>query len=133
MSKVKNNESKESILLKVEINDTNKHQLDTTIKMYVIVNNSLKMGTGKIAGQCCHAVAGLTRRLENSKDTTYKEWKKNYEPKIILKASEEFLLHILEKYPDQTYEVRDIGKTQIVYDSLTVVGVVPLNPDDKLS
>lgn len=107
---------------------------DTNVKMYIIVNKDLKMGTGKIAGQVGHCVAKLTRKLENKKTESYKEWVKTAEAKIILKSTEKQMLELLDKY--NCVEVRDAGKTQIPENSLTVIGFEPMRnsevPDEVI-
>lgn len=102
--------------------------------MYLIINNDLKMGKGKIASQTCHAACKVTRILERYKPTPkyYKDWEKNGEPKIVLKATEEQLNELADEYPaneiDDTWcvTIRDAGRTQIKSNSLTVIAFRPI-------
>lgn len=97
---------------------------DSDVKMYIVVNDDLKMGKGKIAGQVGHVVAQLIRKLEKSKTKSYKQWMSNNEPKIILKSSEKELISLRDDR--LTVEIHDMGLTQIAEDSLTVIGFIPL-------
>lgn len=110
-------------------------------KMYIVVNNSLKMGKGKIAGQVGHGVSHVIRFLERKsidhKDR-YKKWLKDgMEAKIVLQGSESQLedllnAHCISKNPsDEVYcfAIRDAGKTQIPAGSLTVVAFIPLEEE----
>jgi peptidyl-tRNA hydrolase len=102
-------------------------------KQWFVVNSSLRMKTGKIAGQCAHASAAWARRLAAQSTQAYEKWLAEFEPKIILCAQEEHLVKLLEKYPNRTIGIRDAGKTQIKPGSLTVVGFEPCHVSDKPS
>lgn len=104
--------------------------VDTSVKMYILVNNDLKMGKGKIAGQVGHSVSSLVRKLEKNPTKNYIYWLANGEAKIIIKSTEEEMLKLRKKYSDKTVEIRDLGKTQIEPDSLTTIGFIPLKPDE---
>lgn len=54
--------------------------------IYLIVRNDLKMGKGKIAAQCCHAVQSIVRACP---DALYREYEKNGCAKICLKVESE--------------------------------------------
>ncbi len=105
-----------------------------TVKMYLVVNQSLKeMRTGKAAGQCAHGAAMMTRNMERKLPgvppisiRVYEDWIAHGETKVVLKADEETMLHLLAKYPDDCVTVRDAGKTQIPANSLTVLAFYPL-------
>ena len=100
--------------------------------MYILVNKSLPMKTGKIASQVGHAVQKVTEYcLKNKKDIWKKYCKNNY-PKIVLKVpSEELLLEILNKLKNfERIPIIDLGRTQIKPNSLTTVGFIPIIKDD---
>lgn len=117
-----------------KVDRKNKMDADTSIKMYIVVNNSLKMGKGKIAGQVGHAVAGITRRMERQVKCSfaqlevYNNWVENNEAKIVLKADEEVLDTLRAKYSSVTHAVHDLGKTQIAGGSFTALAFIPLPP-----
>jgi len=116
---------------KVGINESEQGPL----YMYVLVNDDLKMGKGKIAGQVAHVVGLITEEIirkyyETSNDipdcyTRYMQWKATGHAKVILKASQEQIDQLI-KEPESLY-IRDAGKTQIAPNSLTVLGFYPSN------
>ena len=104
--------------------------------MYIIVNNDLKMGKGKIAAQCCHAACQIVKILENRKnsDTIYSQWNTFGQAKIVLKATEEQLMNILSEFSHKKpnneiwcISIRDMGLTQIPENSLTVIAFRPID------
>lgn len=110
--------------------------MESNHKMYIFVNNDLKMDKGKIASQVGHGVqhivddiltnyyAGFNSYKQIYKD--YMSWK-NYNGcvKIVLKATFEQLL-LLKELPGSTFVI-DAGRTQINPGSLTVVAFYPKN------
>lgn len=114
---------------KVRINELDQSPL----YMYVLVNDDLKMGKGKIAGQVGHVVGLITEEIiRKSYETTrgvpdcyarYMVWKATGHAKVILKASQEQIEELLGE-PETMY-IRDAGRTQIAPNSLTVLGFYP--------
>lgn len=103
--------------------------------MYLIVNNDLNMGKGKIAAQVGHAVQAIVEEiLRKGYESNpvpdcyyrYMKWKK-HAAKIVLKATEKQLLE-LSSHPEAR-KVIDDGQTQVPENSLTVLGFFP---NDKL-
>ena len=101
--------------------------------MYIVVNDNLKMGKGKIASQVGHCVQHIveeiiTSHYVNKKHvysetyTRYMNWK-NGSKKIVLKASKDELIKLSKEI--YSYTVYDAGKTQIESGSMTVVGFYP--------
>lgn len=101
--------------------------MDDDYKMYVVVNQALGMRSGKVAAQVGHAVSYIVRHLERSqqKHLSYRHWIESGERKIILKASSEQIVEILEKHTKHCIPVYDEGRTQIPSGSLTCVGFFP--------
>lgn len=107
--------------------------VQSPLYMYILVNDDLKMGKGKIAGQVGHVVGLLTEEIirksyEFDKGipdcySRYMMWKATGYAKVILKASEEQILQLINE-PESMY-IRDAGRTQIAPDSLTVLGFYP--------
>lgn len=99
--------------------------------MYILVNNDVKMGKGKIAGQVGHVVGLITEDIFRSyyvdgrKDVyeRYMDWKEKGHAKIILKATETELESFL--HDKECVHIRDLGKTQIAPNTLTVIGYYP--------
>ena len=98
----------------------------SSVKMYCVLNSSVSMGKGKMCGQIGHAVSELVRKLEKNPTSEYKLWLTSGETKVILKAPEEELLQLLKNHPRITIHVRDLGKTQVKENTLTVVAFYPL-------
>jgi len=108
--------------------------------MYLFVNNSLKMGKGKIAAQVGHVVGILVEELLNEKeiDQTFIDWKETSMKKIVLKADNDTVLTNLMKGKLEVaslsggncVQIRDAGCTQIPANSLTVVGFRPMYKKD---
>ncbi len=110
--------------------------------MYVLVNDDLKMGKGKIAGQVGHVVGLITEEIirksyESSKGipdcySRYMIWKATGHAKVVLKATQEQINKLLGE-PESVY-IRDAGRTQIAPNSLTVIGFYPsANLKEKFS
>lgn len=101
--------------------------------MYILVNNSLKMGKGKIASQVAHAAQKVTEYcLKNDKEL-YDNYCKNSYAKAVLKVpNEELLLQILEELKGlhKSYVV-DEGRTQINRDSVTAIGFNPMKKSER--
>ena len=106
--------------------------------MYILINNDLNMGKGKIASQVGHVVQHIIENLLDSvsnnnkkkeKYLNYIEWKNGCK-KIILKASQADLLYFLENY--DCVPIYDAGKTQIESNSLTCVGFYPSNKNAQM-
>jgi peptidyl-tRNA hydrolase, PTH2 family len=97
-------------------------------KMYIVVNNTLKMGKGKIAAQVGHGVAGMTRVLEKFPNTTYDQWKKGMETKIVLQADGTTMEELSKRFVSFGYclPIFDAGKTQIEKGSFTVLTFRPM-------
>lgn len=102
--------------------------------MYILVNNELKMGKGKIASQCMHSACAATRILErlNKKDYHYSQWIKDGEAKIVLKSTQKEMIALLENFEVDKVIKResdslwctctyDAGRTQIAEGSLTTL------------
>jgi PTH2 family peptidyl-tRNA hydrolase len=113
---------------KVGYNESNSLQY----YMYVLVNDDLKMGKGKIAGQVGHVVGLITEEIirksyESDKVPEcylrYVQWKNSGHAKIILKATQEQITSFIG-HPESMY-ILDAGRTQIAPDSLTVLGFYP--------
>ena len=101
--------------------------------MYIVINNDLKMGKGKIGAQCAHAACLAVQFMERVTPTPkfYKDWENNGVPKIVLKASEEEMNILQKTYSSDEMDdywcvhIRDAGKTQIKANSLTTLAFRP--------
>ena len=114
---------------------------NSQLYMYILVNDDLKMGKGKIAGQVGHVVGLITEEIiRKSYETTtkvpdcytrYMKWKETGYAKVVLKASQAQIEKLMGE-PETLY-IRDLGRTQIAPNSLTVLGFYPsANLKDRL-
>ena len=108
--------------------------------MYILVNSDIKMEKGKTANQCCHSACRVTRLIESHNipnNSAYNKWVNNFEPKIVLKCSEQEMNKYIENYGINKSEdienmgiwctyTRDIGRTQIETGSLTTIAFCPI-------
>jgi PTH2 family peptidyl-tRNA hydrolase len=107
--------------------------------LYVVINNDLNMGKGKIAAQVAHVVEDIIEELVRAEIfgakkkkflDDYKSWKVNGRTKIILKGSQQDLQELCKL--DEARYIRDAGKTQINEGSLTAVGFFPSKTKKEL-
>ena len=107
--------------------------------LYVVINNDLNMGKGKIAAQVGHVIEDIIEELVRAEMSStkkksflddYKIWKYNGRAKIVLKGTTQELLQLCEV--DGARYVRDAGKTQIEAGSLTAVGFFPSRTKKEL-
>lgn len=99
------------------------------IKLVLLVNGELKMGKGKIAAQCGHAVSILMKRLMTSRRALLKAWEQCGQPKVALKVSTKVELDALASQAEGAgllvCRVLDAGRTQVAAGSNTVVSIGP--------
>eukprot|EP01023_Acetabularia_acetabulum_P001495 TRINITY_DN1058_c2_g1_i1.p4 TRINITY_DN1058_c2_g1~~TRINITY_DN1058_c2_g1_i1.p4 ORF type:complete len:206 (-),score=31.66 TRINITY_DN1058_c2_g1_i1:1111-1728(-) len=106
-------------------------------KMVLCVNESLKMGKGKIAAQCAHAAVGVLHDFQNKQQYRpfFRQWENLGQAKIALKVPTEAELFDIQnkarKMGFPHYLVCDAGRTQIAAGSRTVLAVGPA-PKTKL-
>ncbi|XP_011151239.2 peptidyl-tRNA hydrolase 2, mitochondrial [Harpegnathos saltator] len=100
-------------------------------KMVIIVRSDLSMGKGKVGAQCAHAALECCRQtLSNQKrQEMFHSWLQVGQPKIVLKVqNEEELLNLADKAQRAgliTAIIKDAGRTQLRYGTVTVVGIGP--------
>lgn len=90
------------------------------LKMYILVNEDIKIGKGKLAGQVGHAVATYIYRkvMLGSDIDRFAKYMDNAQKKIILKCPQS-KLEELESYG--YIAIRDKGLTQLEPNTLTCV------------
>ncbi|EFN76876.1 Peptidyl-tRNA hydrolase [Harpegnathos saltator] len=99
--------------------------------MVIIVRSDLSMGKGKVGAQCAHAALECCRQtLSNQKrQEMFHSWLQVGQPKIVLKVqNEEELLNLADKAQRAgliTAIIKDAGRTQLRYGTVTVVGIGP--------
>ena len=93
------------------------------LRMYVVVNGSLKMGKGKIVAQAGHAVAAVTEYLVSQDPALLRAYKMAGQPIIVLEAKQEDMA-ALEALRIGV-AIHDAGRTQVDPGSLTALAFVP--------
>jgi PTH2 family peptidyl-tRNA hydrolase len=87
------------------------------VKLYILINSSLKMGKGKMIAQACH---GIQMYLMDNPDSFWYVM-----PKIVLKCPEDEMMRLQKEFPGKTYLVQDEGRTQIPAGSYTCLIFLP--------
>ena len=108
------------------------------LRMYILVNEDVKIGKGKLAGQVGHAVASIfyNQYLDLKKGKFHpivEEYMDNHQKKILLKCPQSKL----EQLESEGYvTIRDRGWTQLEPNTLTCVNLGILDSNvipEKLS
>lgn len=99
------------------------------MKIYIILNSSLGMKSGKLVSQGAHAASHVTEILIRERPNEWKLYKRSGSPKIALKAPEDTLLSLIDKFSPRIYPIYDAGHTQVPAGSLTALGY--FSPDDE--
>jgi peptidyl-tRNA hydrolase, PTH2 family len=100
---------------------------------YFIVNQELKMSTGKTAAQVAHAATLSTINLMASQSPflerhdDFVEWVQNGMKKIILKGKQAELERLEKR---GFFSIRDSGLTEIKSGSLTVIALPPMEKSE---
>ncbi|XP_075213848.1 peptidyl-tRNA hydrolase 2, mitochondrial-like [Lycorma delicatula] len=112
--------------------DTKQSELQNEIPTHtvaLIVNSSLKMGKGKIAAQCGHAIISLCKKANKNSKKLLKEWIEEGQDITLftVNSSENFddLMQMAEMESLNQCVIADAGRTQIKSGSLTVMGLGP--------
>eukprot|EP01059_Diplonema_ambulator_P015270 TRINITY_DN26371_c0_g1_i1.p1 TRINITY_DN26371_c0_g1~~TRINITY_DN26371_c0_g1_i1.p1 ORF type:complete len:191 (+),score=39.92 TRINITY_DN26371_c0_g1_i1:15-587(+) len=129
-AKAKNDERQEE---EEEEEEEEESDEDEDLKMVLVVRKDLKMGTGKMCAQCCHAAVGVIERVMEGTNTKWKEWYFSWSrrgcTKIAVKANtEQDIIDVQAACRAANipyYLVRDAGRTQIASGSKTVISVGP--------
>jgi len=124
-----------------------------SLVLYVMVNQDLKMGKGKIAGQVGHAVEEVILHMLKFQPTLYSHYHSSNRRKVVLKSTEVEMKSMLEKYGYQfpsknkstdgksegfkegekeglwCVPIYDAGMTQIPANSLTAIGFGVMTKD----
>lgn len=110
------------------------------VKFVLCVRSDLKMSTGKIAAQCCHATAAMERDAAVAigsgsgadAGSSYREWRGGIhgEAKIVLAVPDAATLNSVEKGARslgvKTFRVQDAGRTEVAPGTVTVLGIGPV-------
>jgi len=104
---------------------------DCELKMYILLNASVKMGLGKSVSQAGHGIEEITKYLVKRNDPIWREYINGSHAKITLKCSEELLLNLYSRYRDRSQSVwclnvEDEGRTQVPPGTITALVFKPM-------
>jgi peptidyl-tRNA hydrolase len=119
--------------------------------LYLVVNDSLNMGCGKIAAQCGHAVhlymnkiheltnysffyEGEMKDISNKILDNHYNWNNHKEDgykKIVLKANKNEFDNLKQEYVNRSIFVTDAGLTEVEKGSETVIAIFPITKDER--
>lgn len=92
---------------------------------YYVVNKEIEMSLEKFWVQIGHAATISAMKLHN--DERFLTWFHNNQVKILLGGKEKDLLRLIEQGFDS---VRDLGRTEVAPNSLTVVVLPPMTREE---
>ena len=126
---------------------------DNPIALYIIINEELGMGGGKIGGACGHIVEKIMDRYYRfvvreevayatgaeyqpdektaGRASLLRAWKHNGSRKIVLKADSKEWKKLKEEFGDDLFIVQDAGHTEVAPGSETACGVWPMYKSDR--
>ncbi len=106
----------------------------TALRVYIVINTSLAMSSGKMVSQGAHAATKLVHNLIYSNNPLYKEWCEERQRKIVLQATETQLDKLIETLdPKLLSVVHDAGLTEVAQGSLTAIAYGPCLKTDTFS
>lgn len=109
------------------------------VKQVIVIRKDLKMGTGKLVGQACHASLGASEETKKRDINLWKRWLSEGTKKVIVKVNSlEELLELEKEAKRQRLPnslVIDRGLTQIPPDTPTSLGIGPAEDEviDKIT
>ena len=95
------------------------------IVQYFVINKELNMSRGKTAAQVAHVATKIALKYQN--DENFYNWFEGSQTKIVLEAKEKELHKLIQMGFEY---VLDEGRTEITPNSLTVVGLNPMNKEE---
>jgi len=103
------------------------------VKQVIVVRKDLRMGTGKLVGQACHASLGASEETKKRDLNLWKRWLSEGAKKVVVKVSSlEELLELereVKRLRLPNSLVVDRGLTQIPPDTPTSLGIGPAEDD----
>lgn len=109
------------------------------VKQVIVVRRDLRMGTGKIVGQACHACLGASEEARKRNLNNWNKWLSEGAKKIVVKV---YSLEELLELERQARRLRlpnslvvDRGLTQLPPDTPTSLGIGPADDEvvDKIT
>jgi len=108
-------------------------------KLVIITRADLKLSTGKLIAQACHAAVDCVDKAKQENHTAWKKWHDEGQKKVALQADDLKELGMLAKMADEldivTSMIQDRGLTEVAPGTVTVLGIGPDRADkiDKIT
>ncbi len=105
------------------------------LRMYILLNSSVKMKSGKAVAQAGHGISEMTEFLIRIDDNQWQRYILHSHAKVVLKCPEPLLKSIFYKYKDRSQpiwclDVEDEGRTQVPEGTMTAVVFKPMRKGD---
>ena len=105
------------------------------LRMYILLNSSVKMKPGKAVAQAGHGISEMTEFLIQTRDPDWSKYSSHSHAKVALKCPEHLLTSIYHKYKDRSQviwclDVEDEGRTQVPEGTRTAVVFKPMRKAD---
>lgn len=105
------------------------------LRMYILLNASVKMSSGKAVAQAGHGISEITEYLVRRNDPCWKGYQKGNNPKIALKCPQNLMEDLYDRYSDRSREiwclnVIDQGRTQLPEGTMSAVVFKPMRKVD---
>ncbi len=98
-------------------------------KMVIVIRSDLNLSCGKIAVQVAHAAVECAMKAEKSKNPYLKEWLREGQKKVVVKANNLQEIYELEFKARNlgltTAIIRDAGLTEVPPGTVTCLGIGP--------
>jgi PTH2 family peptidyl-tRNA hydrolase len=108
-------------------------------KLVIITRADLKLSTGKLIAQACHAAVDCVDKAKQENHTAWKKWHDEGQKKVALQADDLAELGMLAKKADEldivNSMIQDRGLTEVAPGTVTVLGIGPDRADriDKVT
>ena len=105
------------------------------LRMYILLNSSVKMKPGKAVAQSGHGISEMTEFLIRTHDPEWSTYVLHSHAKVALKCPEPLLNTIYDKYKNRSrsiwcLDVEDEGRTQVPEGTRTAVVFKPMRKVD---
>jgi PTH2 family peptidyl-tRNA hydrolase len=108
-------------------------------KLVIVTRADLKLSTGKLIAQACHAAVDCVDKAKQENHTAWKKWKDEGQKKVALQADDLKELGMLAQKADEldvvNSMIQDRGLTEVAPGTVTVLGIGPDRADkiDKIT
>lgn len=108
-------------------------------KLVIVTRADLKLSTGKLIAQACHAAVDCNEKAKQENHTAWKKWKDEGQKKVVLQADDLKELGMLAKKSNEldvvNSMIQDRGLTEVAPGTVTVLGIGPDRADkiDKIT